>query len=854
MNSTQWTALKKQPDKAKKTLSALHMSPAYLKISWSELDEGDQKKVSKWVSKNASGWFEVGEPTNTPRGIKNVAPKHRKAAAKKESEKVLRRPMRKEEPVRTEKKEPWQMIKQEWLDENLVESGQVSRKKQIGNLTLKQWKLNEHRNYVEQAIIDGKPIPERVLKEYPELTIKKEKIPTTATQPEDKGEIRAYKNYGLVWTGDTSREDVTSIDYYRVEKNPPKDVSYQGSKSFHGDAAALYHSKSNKETYVLPRDSKEYLIHLRNEKIERKQEKPARTETKDEPIPAPLELDSASDRAKKSGIDLEGLYVDDTDGIRFRMVVGAFKDKTAFRCPECYRGLVFNSDSKLACGEHGSLTYQDKIIDLRKIGIDDKTTEWARGEYESWLSEAKVQGFKTVSEYVDSMKGKDAHGYGKYAELGRGFEETFITGSKEINQQITNKLFKRIIKRLDEAEKEFDSTGKIDEWQAAWNSEYSKMYNVLPESEQKQIDSRMYGLSNYIHEEKLKKEKESEPVKEEPKKSATMIYLEGAYQKRLESLDTSPIPLSNPGAEEITEAIEFAKGVMVGIIMHFDKVDIQMRFWRDSAGSAPSALEITVFDEDQTQMYHNKEYNLNLTAAEVFRIRDAETNSLMERRKEEKEEIRKKDEAREQAERKKKQFRFNKTTYSLYLKTYPYAMAYFLNDIVHIPLNADPQNLTDKELDMINEVVAEGYDIISDTGVYTVEWFKGMDEVERADEARYEAEQEKEKQEKKETKSKPKLKPNSQYFKTKEVNGKLKKEYVKEAHPFEFGGVTLFAHKEGAGWHVTEQTTGLMFTSGTSQNEAESAAKDMISSRGEENVLAMINQAKQVMESHGGIV
>ena len=105
MNSTQWTALKKQPDKAKKMLSALHMSPAYLKVSWNELDEGDQKKVSKWVSKNASGWFEKSEPTSTPKGIKNVAPKHRRAAVKKESEGVLRKPMKKEKVVRTEKKE-----------------------------------------------------------------------------------------------------------------------------------------------------------------------------------------------------------------------------------------------------------------------------------------------------------------------------------------------------------------------------------------------------------------------------------------------------------------------------------------------------------------------------------------------------------------------------------------------------------------------------------------------------------------------------------------------------------------------------------------------------------------------------
>ena len=106
MDSKQWNSLKQQPDKAKKMLSALHMSSAYLKVSWNELDEGDQKKVSNWVSKNASGWFEVGEPTNTPKGIKNVAPKHRKAAVKKESEWVLRTPMKKSSVRKVIKEEP----------------------------------------------------------------------------------------------------------------------------------------------------------------------------------------------------------------------------------------------------------------------------------------------------------------------------------------------------------------------------------------------------------------------------------------------------------------------------------------------------------------------------------------------------------------------------------------------------------------------------------------------------------------------------------------------------------------------------------------------------------------------------
>ena len=107
MDAKQWNSLKKQPDKAKKMLSTLHMSPAYLNVSWNELDEGDQKKVSKWVSKNASGWFEKSEPTFTPKGIKDVAPKHRQVAISESLKDTLREPMIK---PRTEEKEPEPVI------------------------------------------------------------------------------------------------------------------------------------------------------------------------------------------------------------------------------------------------------------------------------------------------------------------------------------------------------------------------------------------------------------------------------------------------------------------------------------------------------------------------------------------------------------------------------------------------------------------------------------------------------------------------------------------------------------------------------------------------------------------------
>ena len=793
MTSKEWNSLKKQPDKAKKMLSALHMSSAYLKVSWGDLDEGDQKKVSKWIAKNVSGWFEAGEPISTPKGIKTVAPKHHKAAVKKSAEAILRTPMKKEKSVREVKKE-----------------------------------------------------------ETPQKT------------PKEEEEVRSYPNYGLVWDGDISRQDITSTDYYRVITNPPKDVEYQGSKSFHGDSAALYFSKSKKETYIVPRDTKEYLIHLRNEPVKREldikcpecghnmvsaskeyseavrgavkegtpicrvhgtlesiEQQTGKSVSVPEPEPeSESKEESWLVRAKNAGISLDGLYINDIDGIKFRMMDGAFANKTAFRCPECYRGLVFNSDNKLACGEHGSLTSPDKAFDLRKVGTDKETTKWARMEYSVWLREARFEGFNTISEYVDAMKGEKTlsgetdNGYKQYAQMGKGFEKLFNSEAGKENTEINRKFFKKVSERVDDAYKEFDTTGDIKEYQEAYNTEFVKYYNALPEGDRVQLDSKIYGLSNYIHEKKLALKKKPELIEKD--KSGTMLYLEAAYKSRLETLSTEPIPLSNPEADEIKDAIEFAKTSMVPILMHFDIVDVQIRYWRNTSGD-PSRLEIIVFNEEMNPIYHNNDYDMNLTVEEVFRIRDSETNRM---KGEEKEEVRKKDEARAQEEQKKKQFRFNKTTYSLYLKTYPYAMVHFLNNIVHIPLNADPQKLTDKELDMINEVVAEGYDIISDTGIYTVEWFKERDEMERADEVKYEAEQEKEKS----------------YFKITSENNIFKKAPIKKPYPFTYQGIDFVSHFEGAGWHTSVAALGLMFTSGKSKNESETAAKETVDRRGSEYI------------------
>ncbi len=39
------------------------------------------------------GWHEDSKPTPTPKGIKNIAPRHHKAAVRKSTEKVLREAM-----------------------------------------------------------------------------------------------------------------------------------------------------------------------------------------------------------------------------------------------------------------------------------------------------------------------------------------------------------------------------------------------------------------------------------------------------------------------------------------------------------------------------------------------------------------------------------------------------------------------------------------------------------------------------------------------------------------------------------------------------------------------------------------
>ena len=114
---------------------------------------------------------------------------------------------------------------------------------------------------------------------------------------------------------------------------------------------------------------------------------------------------------------------------RYLITRGNFKGKTAFRCPECSRGL-FKSGETLGCGVHGVIS---NPIDLRKIGKTITETNWAMKQYKTFLGEAKDEGFDSVESYVDHLvktEGGKKGSYADYAKLGIGLEKTLRSKTK----------------------------------------------------------------------------------------------------------------------------------------------------------------------------------------------------------------------------------------------------------------------------------------------------------------------------------------------------------------------------------------------------------------------------------------
>lgn len=112
------------------------------------------------------------------------------------------------EPPAPKPKEAWEMTKQEFLDSILSKEGQRQRKKSVGNLTLKQWREQEHVAAVGQALQEGKTVPPEVLKDYPDL--QKPQPPAAPSTTEEGGgkaseikpvkglSIKRYNGYGFI--------------------------------------------------------------------------------------------------------------------------------------------------------------------------------------------------------------------------------------------------------------------------------------------------------------------------------------------------------------------------------------------------------------------------------------------------------------------------------------------------------------------------------------------------------------------------------------------------------------------------------------------------------------------------------
>jgi predicted ABC-type ATPase/predicted GNAT family acetyltransferase len=76
----------------------------------------------------------------------------------------------KRELAKTAEKEPWQMTKDEYVKQQLPnEEARTRRKKEVGNLTLKQYHEQQHQRAVGGAVHDGKSVPDEVLADYPGL-------------------------------------------------------------------------------------------------------------------------------------------------------------------------------------------------------------------------------------------------------------------------------------------------------------------------------------------------------------------------------------------------------------------------------------------------------------------------------------------------------------------------------------------------------------------------------------------------------------------------------------------------------------------------------------------------------------
>lgn len=428
--------------------------------------------------------------------------------------------------------------------------------------------------------------------------------------------------------------ELSDIEYY-------KGMALQGRKNPHGIADAVWRDAWRKvglagDIMIIGSDGSMYDtpysvdgIIVNQKYVKAKEAIAQEPTTSHEPVqelsvPDPTQDDSVLEQVKKAGIDMDGLYVDDTNGIRLRILEGDLKGKAAHRCPECDRGLNWNkTKSVFTCGEHGSIAV-DKTVDMRKIFSDKDTKKWAIRVLGNFVEDARVEGFKTVKEYADSLSDTEKDGIKQWVMLGAGLEKMLPLELAKINKDLDNSIFKTVSNRIDEAYKEFDTTGELTNFKEAWENEFKKYYEAVPEDDKKQLTIKLDGLTNYVYEKKKEKKKA-----EEDNDSSTIQYLKKELQYRLDAMDNSPIPMLHDTNIGTQEAINFARTSPVAIDIIFSKLKIRIRFYQDDK-KIPISLTVTVFDLDGNQLYTNPEYNMDFTVEELFRVKSGIEKDLME--------------------------------------------------------------------------------------------------------------------------------------------------------------------------------------------------------------------------------
>ena len=768
MNANDWNALRKQPDKAKKMLSALHMSPAYLKVSWGTLSEDEQAKVSKWIVKNGSGWFEKGELTATPTGMRQVAPKHRKASIKKKSEGILRKPMKKEKSVRTVKRTA---------------------------------PKNKHTEKITSLKADGWELVASDLNQT-DYTAQTKALIQQGYQTKGLAD-KEHKTYLLFRKGEvqTKTEQHTGKPY---RKKTLSEMEYQYVLNLICNNCG--HEFEDYEDCECPECGSPGVSEVESES-EEKEEKTPKQETIDDQKPD----DSTLEQVRKADIDMEGLYVDDTEGIRLKFLDGELKGKTAHRCPECDRGLNWSkSKSVFACGEHGSIQPKE-AFDMRRIGHDKEANEWANRVYGNFLEEARRDGFKSVEEHYNSLSDTDNGGDKKWIALGVALEKLLPKSDiAKANKELDEGFFEMVSNRIDEAKEEFDKTGETAEYNLAWQTEFKKYYEAVPEGDRAELDSKLYWLSNYIHEKKQEKKKA-----EEDKKSPTQIYLEKELQHRRDANDDTPIPLLYDTKEGVQVAIDFARTTSpLPIEIVFDNLKIRVHYYHNEKRD-PTRLEVTAFNEKNEQIYFTKDLDMDFTVEHLLTF--------------------KKGAERLQEEAKKSPVPFD--VFDYYVSAHPKAMAHHLKQL---GITASDRETQSSELNR-KIVEDETNSLRTEIEDKPLAYLEKMIEKEEAESEKEEAKPEKE----------SKQSGTTTYYKSVDDNGKMTRVQIKKPYPFIAEGIEFVAHKEGKMWHATEVSTGLKFIEGTTQLGTEESTKSLVKKYGVSGIQTKIAEAKQQLAERG---